>query len=272
MAVVSGVSVNKIPGSNSLVSGDLLLVATPTDHKCMFHDNAHVMYADMRDQMIERLSSEYQFGSMAYCDENAYSKADHGHDAEYDRVVMDTKCTDGIHVASFFSRSKLGGGVDQTDVCLYTYQYEYDSPLIGELKFVTDTSPRNIAVDSEEFDGWVYADGSSYSSEKFPSASETFGTPGSSTFNVPLLQEIPRGCATNLEVASYRAGTEVTPVHCHDSNMVFDSRVITGEISVLTVNPATQGTASHTFSGNKTYKIKDLPLKITEISFPTTQA
>lgn len=110
MAIVTGVQVNDIQGSNSLLSGDLLLVATPTDHKCMFHDNAHVMYADMRDQMIERLSSEYQFGSMAYEDENAYSKADHSHDSEYDRVVVNPKCTDGIQVASFYSRSKLGGG------------------------------------------------------------------------------------------------------------------------------------------------------------------
>lgn len=45
----------------------------------------------------------------------------------------------------------------------------------------------DIDIDSGEFDGWVYPDGSEYSARDFPQAYAVYGDGQSSTFKVPFL-------------------------------------------------------------------------------------
>ena len=67
---------------------------------------------------------------------------------------------------------------------------DYFSPAIGDVKYLAIPIQLTIDVNSESFDGWVYADGSSYTvpSGKFTIAKQMFGgNPSDTTITTPNL-------------------------------------------------------------------------------------
>ena len=159
---------------------------------------------------------------MAFEDENAYSLSNHNHDTVYNKTEIIPLLTDGIQVATFVKDY-------QNEISVYYPQiitYKYDEPYIGELKFVTDKRHRTININSDDFDGWVYPDGSTYLISDFPRAASEFGSVGS-TFQVPLLSQFFCGSKTkdqNVEA------TEVLKEHFHFTKLTLEPKEITGTL------------------------------------------
>lgn len=114
-----------------------------------------------------------------------YSLTGHDHDGVYCNSTILPSLVDGVKIAEFvcfLSDDKI-----ITPVYFpYTVVYEDDSPYVGEIKFIASGQRRDVDIDSPDFDGYVYADGSMYSSSRFPMASKQFGS-DERYFRVPRL-------------------------------------------------------------------------------------
>lgn len=209
--------------------------------------------------MLQEISSKYKFKSMAWQDENAYSLSGHNHDDIYDKTDITENQNNGEHVATF-----VVDGRDHVDV--YFPQiviYKYDDPYIGELKFVTDKKHRTVNIDSDDFDGWVYPDGSQYNVSDFPDAATVFGHSGT-TFNVPNLTEFFCGDTTKN---NHVDANEVIKKHSHKTQLTFDSQSLSGTIHVMGTSNTTGDGGGH--NGGKTDKSYDctIQMKVKSIEF-----
>jgi len=167
---LSGAPISSFPAVGEVKHDDLFLIASPTDGNHMFYDDEKIDYWSMCTQMLDEISSRYRLRSMAWEDENAYSLSGHNHDELYNNTSIDQIQQNGIKIASFVTRTDKKV-VKKTDVYFPPIIfYKQDEPYIGELKFVSDTIRRNINIYAADFDGWVYADGTTYSGSLFPSA------------------------------------------------------------------------------------------------------
>lgn len=91
-------------------------------------------------------------------------------------------------VVSLVDLSVTNGSTNVVEVCCPDQHFAGYSHRIGELRFAALSSIEPIDVDSDDFDGWVYPDGSEYPKERFPDAWAVFGDdPWSTTFRVPCL-------------------------------------------------------------------------------------
>lgn len=97
-------------------------------------------------------------------------------------------------------------------------------PRIGELKFMALGKLKSVDVMSEEFDGWVYPDGSEYSAEDFPEAWLVYrSSTESGTFRVPVLSSFFRlNPGTKKSDAIRLEAGNVTAIPAHKHNIRSD--------------------------------------------------
>ena len=80
------ISSSQFANSNAVVRDDLFLLASPTDQNHLYYEDENVTYWNMCSSMLREISSKYEFGSMAWEDENSYSLSDHNHDDIYNKT------------------------------------------------------------------------------------------------------------------------------------------------------------------------------------------
>ena len=144
-----------------------------------------------------------------------------------------------------------------------TVFYKSDDPYVGELKFVTDRSRRAINVYSEDFDGWVYPDGSQYNVSDFPEAAATFGYSGTK-FRVPELTDFFCGGTTKSEHVN---ATDVIGKHRHRTRITFKPKTVTGKITVMGTSNVTGDGGGHNARGTNDSYSCELEMEIASISF-----
>lgn len=105
-------------------------------------------------------------------------------------------------------------------------RYVDDDPYVGEVKMLTDLGRRTVDIRSEDFDGWVYADGSSYSQSDFPTAYVRFrGSNG--RFSVPRLEQFFRGTTNSGDVFSNKVFySNPLAKHSHTMHVGFEKQVV----------------------------------------------
>ena len=145
-----------------------------------------VQYKKLRD-FIAHMISEIDLGTIAHSSIYDFSFAWHEHD-EYSYVSYLPNASPNASSLIAIMTTTTGEFENQLSICLPDVIVPVtDSAEIGEYKFVALKSRTSIDVNSPEFDGWVYADGSSYLKAQFPRAYEVFNPTHSpaTTFVVP---------------------------------------------------------------------------------------
>lgn len=87
---------------------------------------------------------------------------------------------------------------------------------------MTDTKLRTINVNSDDFDGWVYANGGEYLKTDFPSAASVFpqSTTATSRFRVLTLEDFFKG-TTGANCSEKWGASNTILAHSHTVNMMF---------------------------------------------------
>lgn len=253
------ISSSQFANSNVVGRDDLFLLASPTDRNHLYYDDENLAYWNMCNQMFQEISSKYKLGSMAWQDENSYSPSSHSHDDIYNKTVITEHQTDGEHIATFVADGRTNVSVYFPRVVIY----KHDDPYVGELKFVTDRSHRTINVDSEDFDGWVYPDGSQYNVSDFPDAAAAFGYSGTK-FRVPELTDFFCGGTTK---SSHVNATDVIWEHRHGTRLTFNPKTVTGTITVMGTSDTQGDGGGHNGSRTDATYPCTMEMKIQSISF-----
>lgn len=195
-----------------LNNNDGYLIARPTHKESAYYVNNRIDYSILLNNMVEYVMERLRFGSMAYELSTDYSFVNHGH-AYYNKVhavEFTTVPTPKVSAGVVKIRSYSNGIYSFEEKNVYVsspIQYRTDTPKDFEIKLIASDYKRTVDTQSDSFDGWVYADGSTY---RF----------GSTTIYVPVLRDFFK-CSTNSGMAKPTAAlntTYVNPVleHYHE--------------------------------------------------------
>ena len=159
-ATFHGTSTSQFSDSGRLNDDDMLV--------CGFSgETRSIDYGTFRNQILDDIyKTILGVKSMAYRSKSQYALSSHVHDSIYNTLSIGGYKTGDVQL---FSVSNTGNASGTQTVTATTIRGEYPpEPKIGQLKFICVR--RNVDINSQDFDGWVYADGTTYSGSLFPSA------------------------------------------------------------------------------------------------------
>lgn len=199
MVVLSGERVSDLERLPFCRSGDEFLISRHYNLSSDRLFSKRLKYESLVKDATDNLCAALRLSSAAFVEKADYSRKNHGHDYSsiyvYARPLSAISAVSGIKiypksVKPIAEFNVLNNGKSNT-VTMYSPGQQYDSiddvPMIGELKFMARKTLSAVDIDSPDFDGWVYPDGSSYSRRDFPAAYVLYGDGQSETFNVPFL-------------------------------------------------------------------------------------
>lgn len=144
-------------------------------------------YNTLSTNLIKQISTDYNFGTMAYEEKWDYSKIWHTHDYSYVNFEQ-APASNVSAIANIIITDSNNANI--LSLCMpNTKQIEYKIADIGEYRYIARTNRSQININSNDFDGWVYVDGSTYRKDDFPEAYEIFNPDHipSDQFTIPCI-------------------------------------------------------------------------------------
>lgn len=165
-----------------------------------------VTYADLSATLAAECSSVLSLGSIAFEDTWRFAKVDHNHTRQYLKTHIDPIYDFQGEVLSTVCIATLSAS-DSSCLSIFSpiVAVHNAEPKIGTLKFVYSKKKwktfSSADINSPNFDGWVYADGSIYevnSSSRFRKALDAYGI-GANKIQVPNLSSFLKASAANVD-------------------------------------------------------------------------
>ena len=144
---------------------------------------------DLVKFILDKLEAAAGLSSMAYKEKWDYSRSWHEHD--YSEVRVSALCSESP-IAKVTISDSDPSHTKEILVGLPAYEApNYKLYDIGEFKLLAVPNRQQMSTSDPNFDGWVYADGSTYSKEYFPKAYSVFNPSGipPDSFNVPNIHD-----------------------------------------------------------------------------------
>lgn len=150
--------------------------------------NSHKVSYGILSDYLEVSSTVSGLGTMSMRDKSEYSKYDHSHGDSYSLTQVFPIQKSGDPLATF-DISNSEGSKSITIYQPHADVVESRKYSIGEIKLIARANYDAIDINSSQFDGFVYADGKTYSKSDFPSAWQTFSSGRTATqFKVPVME------------------------------------------------------------------------------------
>lgn len=215
-----------LTSDNNFLPNDMLMLSEPA-LKHQRHPTEYiskkVTFDMLSAKLVADINSLLDFGSMAYVASSDYAPIDHQHEGTYNKVAISCVLSAALsndHIATF--------NVDGDKYELYAPKStirQLPEPEVGQLKFIYQTTKQAIDVNSDNFDGWVYADGSTYSTSMFD-VKDAFDVNEDGTFTVPNLNNFIKLNSTPYQANDMSEKYEhVDPYHTHDITMSLSGNV-----------------------------------------------
>jgi hypothetical protein len=262
MLVLNGRRISELERRKQADDGDFLVISRNYNPKKEAHFSKKVSFGSFVDSVNATVSANLMVSSMAFEDKDDYARKNHGHE-EYSNVRVYLRDEDPsltyLDVATL-TVSDADGEIKDYVVKSPVQSVEklIEKPRIGELKFLAVPSLGNIDIDSENFDGWVYPDGSEFQKSRFLEAWEMFKESDSSTtFRVPNLSAFfkPNPEPTQVGTTRTEGKTEGIPAHTHgirkDSFEELDVKLDVSTQIPVTPNDDETGGSNSIHSGSK---------------------
>lgn len=256
MLVLNGRRISELERRKTADDGDFLVISRNYNPAKEAHFSKKVSFGSFVDSINATVSANLMVSSMAFEDKDDYARKNHGHE-EYSHVRVYLREEDPsktyTDVATMAVSDADGKMKDYTvKAPVQNAEKLFDNPRIGELKFLAVPSLKAIDIDSENFDGWVYPDGSQFQKSRFPEAWEMFKENDSSTtFQVPNLTAFfkPNPDPTSVGTFKTEGKTQGIPAHSHgikkDSFSELNVKLdVSTQIPVTPVDDETGGSVS----------------------------
>lgn len=168
---LSGIFISELSSTNVISANDYLVGSNPlTRNKLnMSFQSVKINEDNIRRDIQNYILNKLNLGSMAFCDKEEYSKYDHTH-TEYSKLCAITTLYEKGPETNFVF-SIVDDGIT-TDIYAPNPLSVENTNVIGELKFVAWKHKREIDINDEKFDGWVYPDGKTYKLSDFSQSTE----------------------------------------------------------------------------------------------------
>ena len=193
MARIEGRRISELDRTRLPEEADEFLVSRNYNPKTRNEFSKKISYRSIVDDIAEDITANVRLSSMGLQETNQYARKNHGHD--YSNVHAYARPRSMLSALSQIGKTELAmeittwnDGEEKTVSVYYPVQSFRHDHAIGEVKFLAVGKLSAIDIDSDDFDGWVYPDGSEYPKDRFPEAWKAFSTdPNSDKFRVPVL-------------------------------------------------------------------------------------
>ena len=249
--ILTGNYVSDTQLASDVLSTDLFVCVQKDKYVCTDKHTVAVQSQTIASKLVEMIADIRKFGTMLNADTEQYSQRYHNHDDQYNKLSIDfypghpstySKISKSNVIYEFngypISRSKIDSYlsignlfVDGTlstvylpmscvnDV--YVVPWQIVEPEIGTIKIGVVQQDGDIDYKSDDFDGWLYPDGSTYELSDFSLSSKLSDVYGNDdgTFTLPTLSNFIRlngHLVKNPELTSLIEGRNALLQHSHD--------------------------------------------------------
>ena len=251
MQTLSGKSISQLdalPDDGRISAADRFFTSEPVAPGSRYGQylSKHLRYDVLLERVFADLSAGFGFGRMAWELSDAYALSGHTHPYNSLNMSVDYDQQDdraGMVIASF----RIDGRLVRLRVPLM-WTYEYPEPEIGELKFTALPPASEIDVNAEDFDGWVYPDGTTYivAADDFADAKERFGQePDSTRLTVPRLSGFFKADTDAADAEWRRFSNTGVPHHMHTAAIRVNGGSRKINVKVRTTYKAGNGGSLH---------------------------
>lgn len=235
MSILSGQSIsqfNNFEQNNKILSNYHFITSQQLDvnlQNTSTYISKSLSYDKLAGQLFKDLSAAFDFKSMAYELSDQYSNINHTHNYNFFDISPNYNYNDvdenGNFINTVLATFKINNKIVR--LCM-PKQWRYEDPghLIGELKFKilpNIINPSNININSDNFDGWVYPNGQSYTvaSTDFQAAKQYFEQDvNSTTLTIPCLNNFIKANPTNnISVENITFKNSGVPRHNHNTTI-----------------------------------------------------
>lgn len=236
-----GIFITDLP-EKSEIDGDSLFLMS--EHDIYLYDrynSVKIAYDDLIEDIASAVSAKLGLGSMAFEETSSYTPVQHRHDDRYNLIssfIFPYSKTNSLSIGNFFK--------DGTITPLYVGNDifgESDSVSIsdvympvGDIRFQMIDKLDAVEIQSEDFDGWVYPDGTIYDLSDFILSNRISSIfyVDAGKFAVPVLSDFIK--INNGEFAEDRfqkkTGRTVNSRHTH-----FTTADISGQVEMRAILP-----------------------------------
>lgn len=208
----ASVKISELDRIERLISDDMIVFEH--DDSEGLSNTYGIRYSELTSMMLQQISSQLSLGSISYHDYWEYSRSYHKHGYTHSEIIPYPFTTQILEYQTSDDNGVVYGGLGLGD-----YGDVIQTNRIGDMKLMTVRDDGSHDVDSDSFNGWVYADGSRYSRYDFPSAYEIFKNMEGSdsvSFVVPQIDDFIKG-EPRVGITPYRnEGCMCTPSHTHE--------------------------------------------------------
>lgn len=255
---MNGIPITRL--SNSVIAdGDILLTSREVNKNREQFFSRGLDFETLLNDIKNGIITDMGFGTMSTHGEDEYSKVGHTHE-QYNHVEYRPQSTvvdDGIVIGKIIIDDKI------YELSIHNPLPQIHSPEIGQIKFMATTTGMNVDITSTDFDGWVLADGSSYSLDDFDVGEEVFDIDReTNTFTVPCIDDMIMINSRPYESYDCDACENLgIPKHNHEFNTRLSNGTVNGKFKYW-CGQYGKGTSSHGSSTIKGTKTKNYAVKI----------
>lgn len=263
------VKISELDRIERLISDDMIVFEH--DDSEGLSNTYGIRYSELTSMMLQQISSQLSLGSISYHDYWEYSRSYHKHGYTHSEIIPYPFTTQILEYQISEDNGVVYGGLGLGD-----YGDVVQTNRIGDMKLMTVRDDGSHDVDSDSFNGWVYADGSRYSRYDFPSAYEIFKDMEGSdsvSFVVPQIDDFIKG-EPRVGITPYRnEGCMCTPSHTHEipkeQMQPYNQSIRTNIALKVSMDGPTAGSANamHTGFKNHASNMTDLSIDINESIF-----
>lgn len=229
---LSGNLFSELKKVENLKNNDLFLLETLSNDQ---YQSKSISYNSLSSSIFTNWKDALDIKSMAYEETWKYAEKEHNHDGVYNKLSVEQYHISGqktcVAIISSSNQPQELSVFAPVVVSMDPPEYE-----IGTIKFVYTNSPHsrftNEDIMSDDFDGWVYADGTTFTIDernksRFKKALDEWGVTNSQfSFKIPCLSNFIKSSykeLPNLSVFPQQLGVAE---HSHDIDQIeFDGEL-----------------------------------------------
>lgn len=279
-------NIYKLLSTSSLSSDDLLVMSQQDKYSSRIFNSCSVRSSELIDMLFQRVLQMQNFSSTVHMQSADFSPYDHNHDSMYNKLSLDFaymsqsthRKTSRSWLSSSFRNAQLlpnaaalsignvffDGTLVPVDVALssirrtYVVSFKTAEPDVGSLKFVASSTIRSnssINYKSDDFDGWLYPDGSTFDLTDFALSTQLkqlYGNKYSSKFTLPDFRRFMKLNGTASTAGSSMIGVvQGINVLKRHSHQLASSLLITASLKIKLACGAADSGSSSGISGNR---------------------
>ena len=195
---ITGNTIQSLPPAASLNRDDIFIVSTRDKYVSTTYQTCKASTRSLMKYFADCTSSYFGLKSMSHAQSSDYSPAGHSHNSMYNNLSVKynwhpgDELSSALSIGNIFLNGQLSTLYVPMSCCVDEISIPEDivEPVFGQLKFAAKDSILDVDESSDDFDGWLYPDGTTVHNLTCTSMSSKIDN------NVPFIKAVDESAQT----------------------------------------------------------------------------